>query len=514
MRCDAMIKGWLTASMEKTIRGSVKYANTSAEIWADLKERFGKESAPRAYELKQKITVTRQDNNSVSAYYTALRSLWDEISSVLPTPRCTCGHCTCEIGKRLNEFQEKERLYQFLMGLDGGFSTIRTQVLSMKPNPTLREAYRLASEDEQQRSITASKEGHIEPAAFQTYSQGRRDGTNRRGNSGDKVLQRDYKRNNDGQEHCTICGRDGHKKEGCFKVIGYPDWWPGKLKNEKAKPKVAHVDGEGSTVGGLTDTQYQTLLKHLSENNDKAQGDVSRKANMAGMVNINNDDWIVDSGSTDHIVHKDGMLENASKARSETPVVIPNGESISGEATGDSTLMGGTKIGGVLYIPKFNCNLLSVSRLSRELNCVVSFYPDFCVMQGLHSKKLIGAGKCVHGLYRMGVLRDDRRVMTLKTDAEVWHSRLGHASTSKLSHIESLKNVSFGFKYHVCHACMKAKHTRSIFPKSFIKSNECFELIHCDIWGKYRKPSTGLANFFLTIVDDYSRGVWVYLIKT
>jgi hypothetical protein len=28
MRCDAMIKGWLTTSMEKTIRGSFKYANT------------------------------------------------------------------------------------------------------------------------------------------------------------------------------------------------------------------------------------------------------------------------------------------------------------------------------------------------------------------------------------------------------------------------------------------------------------------------------------------------------
>jgi hypothetical protein len=69
---------------------------------------------------------------------------------VLPTPRCICGHCTCEIKKQLNDFQEKERLYQFLMGLDGGFSTIRTQVLSMRPNPTLREAYRLASEDEQQ----------------------------------------------------------------------------------------------------------------------------------------------------------------------------------------------------------------------------------------------------------------------------------------------------------------------------------------------------------------------------
>ena len=55
MRYDAMIKGWLTTAMEKEIPVSVKYANTSAEIWTDLRERFGKQSAPRAYELKQAI---------------------------------------------------------------------------------------------------------------------------------------------------------------------------------------------------------------------------------------------------------------------------------------------------------------------------------------------------------------------------------------------------------------------------------------------------------------------------
>lgn len=52
MRCDAMIIGWLTTAMDKNIRSSVRYANTSTEIWKDLKERFGKGSAPRAYELK------------------------------------------------------------------------------------------------------------------------------------------------------------------------------------------------------------------------------------------------------------------------------------------------------------------------------------------------------------------------------------------------------------------------------------------------------------------------------
>lgn len=46
MRVDAMIKGLLTTAMEKEIQSSVKYASTTSEMWLDLRERFGKESAP------------------------------------------------------------------------------------------------------------------------------------------------------------------------------------------------------------------------------------------------------------------------------------------------------------------------------------------------------------------------------------------------------------------------------------------------------------------------------------
>nr|XP_043638474.1 uncharacterized protein LOC122609500 [Erigeron canadensis] len=142
--------------------------NTSSKIWKDLKERFGKESAPRAYELKQLLSCTHQNGGSVSSYYTKLRSIWDEIRSVFPIPQCTCGNCSCDIGKRLNDFKEKEQLYEFLMGLDADFSTIRTHVLSMKTTPTLGEAYHLASEKEQQKSITLSKRAGVEPATFKT----------------------------------------------------------------------------------------------------------------------------------------------------------------------------------------------------------------------------------------------------------------------------------------------------------------------------------------------------------
>lgn len=46
-----MVRGWLISSMEKEIKNSMKYATTALDIWLDVKETFGKENVPRAYEL-------------------------------------------------------------------------------------------------------------------------------------------------------------------------------------------------------------------------------------------------------------------------------------------------------------------------------------------------------------------------------------------------------------------------------------------------------------------------------
>ncbi|XP_023734935.2 uncharacterized protein LOC111882795 [Lactuca sativa] len=222
MRCDAMIKGWLTTTMDKEIRSSVKYANTALEIWNDLHERFGKESAPRGYELKQSITQTRQEGTSVSAYYTKLRGIWDEIDSILPTPRCECDGYECNIGKKITELKEKERLYEFLMGLDAEFSVMRTQILATKPTPSLGIAYHLVAEDEQQRSIVAGRKITTTPdaAAFQASQQVSCENQNHKKN----WQKTDKTSSNNKSGHCTFCGKDGHVRDGCFKLVGYPDW--------------------------------------------------------------------------------------------------------------------------------------------------------------------------------------------------------------------------------------------------------------------------------------------------
>jgi len=65
----------------------------------------------------------------------------------------------------------------------------------------------------------------------------------------------------------------------------------------------------------------------------------------------------------------------------------------------------------------------------------------------------------------------------------------------------------------VCEVCEKSKQTRNPFPSSDHHVTSIFELIHCDLWGPYRTPSSCSAYYFLTIVDNYSWGVWIYLLK-
>ena len=67
-------------------------------------------------------------------------------------------------------------------------------------------------------------------------------------------------------------------------------------------------------------------------------------------------------------------------------------------------------------------------------------------------------------------------------------------------------------KFH-CDICLLAKQKRLPFNTSSHISNECFDLIHCDLWGPFSVPTIDGYRFFLTIVDDCSRCTWVYPLK-
>lgn len=165
-------------------------------------------------------------------------------------------------------------------------------------------------------------------------------------------------------ENCSHFGRNGHNRDGCFKRIGYPDWWPSKTKQDKNKTKAAFVESTTSPILGLSNEHYQKLIKHFAK--DEPRYNITPTINMVGKVEID-DVWVVDSGATEHITYQHELLENKTSNPSEPSVTIPNGDLVSVEGKGNFTLHNGNKIEGVLHIPSFNYNLLSVSRLTRDL---------------------------------------------------------------------------------------------------------------------------------------------------
>ena len=58
-----------------------------------------------------------------------------------------------------------------------------------------------------------------------------------------------------------------------------------------------------------------------------------------------------------------------------------------------------------------------------------------------------------------------------------------------------------------------AKQSRLPFGTSTISSTKPFDIIHCDIWGRYQHSSISGANYFLTIIDDYTRFTWIFLMR-
>ena len=97
----------------------------------------------------------------------------------------------------------------------------------------------------------------------------------------------------------------------------------------------------------------------------------------------------------------------------------------------------------------------------------------------------------------------------------LWRQRMGHPSKEVMLLLNGHLRYSGVVQDNndVCDICLRAKQTRNPFPLSESKAKNIFELIHCDIWGPYRVSSLCGSHYFLTIVDDYSRSIWVYLMK-
>lgn len=513
---NAVVKGWLINSMEPALIGNFIRFPTSKMVWDSIATTyFDGGDTSQVYDLRRRVSRLRQTGGSLEKYYTDLQGLWREIDFRRPNPM----KCPDDI-QLYNNLLQEDRVYVFLDGLDDRLDNIRSDVLHMQPFPTVEQAYAHVRREALRQVVMNTGDHELTPGAV-LASRGLKLGpsapsgsaSSHTGKSSSKI------RNSSDGLKCSHCGSTKHIRENCFQLHGYPDWWH-ELQARKKRDAASTTESKGKAAVAAAEPYLSLIPPTASSQRDLSQADLGNfgHALISHRHDVNRGAWLLDSGATDHMTFDHTDFSHRSPPR-RTSIANANGVVSPVIGAGSVTLSPSLHLHNTLLVPSLSHKLLSVSQVTTDLNCVVLIYSDFCLLQDILTKEIIGRGTKRGGLYYMedfSLGRAHHVASSLGSKVQqiwLWHRRLGHPSFGYLQHLlpDLFSNVEISdFK---CDTCILAKSHRATYPLSINKSDTPFALIHSDVWGPSPLSTVSGVRWFVIFIDDCTRMTWLYLIK-
>lgn len=235
--------------------------------------------------------------------------------------------------------------------------------------------------------------------------------------------------------------------------------------------------------------------------------------------------WYIDSGATMHMtMHKEWLTDM--KPPPVTSIRIADNKVLGVESCGNVTIIVPNAQGSeskiqvreVLFVPDLSTNLISVSKMIKN-GCKIEFNETGCEMFNQHGQKVAKA-HLINDMYRLNVISEEKAhamPAVTENDTYLWHQRMGHLNfmdVSKIPQCTSGVKLSPLKENVTCISCIEAKQTRQSFPSEGSRATELLEVIHSDVCGPMQTASLGGARYFVTFIDDFSRKVFVYPIKS
>ncbi|KAL0744686.1 hypothetical protein Bca101_100787 [Brassica carinata] len=553
---DLTVLSILQSSLDPSILEAYSYCESAKELWSTLKKIYGNLSnLSRVFEIKKSINILSQEDEEFTAHLGKFRALWSELEMLRPQS------VDPEV---LIERREQDKVFGLLLTLSPAYSTLIQHILRSEKLPTLEEVCSQVQKEEGSIGLFGTKETLSFASQAERSSQPNK-----------APYKAGYNKYEKFNGNCDHCKRYGHKKIQCW--ILHPHLKPAKFIKEKearahmtegssgAGPSNRGTEVENREGNGkaLYDQEYlrksdlDALIKLFKEHgnifgysfgaraigNDENPTRIDRILGYSyaacsiprSLENIETElklprtsiariespsgfavqnmikPLIVDSGASHHMISDTSLIKDIEPTTGH--VMIANGDRIAIKGIGNLKLF--DKESKAFYMPEFTSNLLSVKKCTTDLHCNVIFSPNDVKFQDIESHKLIGKGVTKGDLY---MLEDIAPVSNLSYSFQsvsafknntLWHARLGHP------HVRALNLMLPGvmFKNNECEACILGKHCRTVFQKSSTIYENCFDLVHSDVW---TAPclSRESYKYFVTFIDEKSKYTWITLIKT
>lgn len=198
--------------MDSSLIGNFIRFFTAKMVWdAIATTYFDGSDTSQVYDLRRRVTCLKQAGGSLEKYYNDLQGLWCEINFRRPNPM----KCPTDI-QLYNTLVQEDRVYVFLNGLDDRLDNIRSDVLQMKPYPTVEQACAHVRREALCQAVMSDNSNELPGAVLASKSIKLQ---NSKASSHSKHKYSSY------GTKCSHCGGTKHTHETCFKLHGYPDWW-------------------------------------------------------------------------------------------------------------------------------------------------------------------------------------------------------------------------------------------------------------------------------------------------
>jgi hypothetical protein len=303
---------------------------------------------------------------------------------------------------------------------------------------------------------------------------------------------------------CYNCNEKGHFQSDCPEP-----------KREKAN--LAQEEDEDQALLMLETCDLTQAAQPLSEqvflNEEKVVPKLTGNKDTA---------WYLDSGASNHMTgNRDKFAELDSTVHGKVRFGDGSAVEICGRGvilmkclTGEHRVLS-----DVYFIPRLKNNIISLGQLE-ENGCKYTGEDGVLTLWDRQRNVLARVPRTRNRMYVLKIEQTEPVCLLghAQEDAWTWHMRYGHINFRSLHNLAAkgmveglpqLKQVN-----QICDGCMLAKQRRLPFPaQTEYRAEKPLDLWHGDLCGPISPATHGGKEFFLLLVDDFSRYMWLVLLK-
>jgi transposase InsO family protein len=491
--------GFIRQWVDDNVLNHISDETHARTLWQKLEELYArKEGTNKMFLIKQLMHLRYKEGTPVADHVSAFQGIINQLSSMGIT------------------FEDEVRALLLLGSFPDSWETLKVTLCNSAPNGVVTwNLVKTRLLNEETRKIAEKGNASSSSDLLVTESRGR---SQSRGPRKGAAKSRSKSRGKYADYECHHCHKKGHLKWQCRK-------W--KKEKKKGKQQAQKHDSDSDSDAGqissvaedivvVIDAENEANLCHSCSTVEK----IAIASDGAAVNHVNGDEivWIPDSGATIHATSHREYFTNytpgdygvVKMGNNDRAAIIGSGDVHLVTANGAKLVLKSVK-----HVETLRLNIISVGLLDKDGYSSKFGDGQYKLTKG---NMIVGKGKRISNLYHVYANLSSVSVNALEKEdpCVLWHKRLGHMSEKGMTMLVK-KNLLKGVKgvhLNKCADCLAGKQHRVAFKSQPPhKKPELLDLVHSDVC-KMSVRSLGGAKYFVTFIDDFSRKVWAYALKS